>query len=336
MQSFAKGLYNKPTWQWLLLPFSLLYFCIVTIRKWLYKLGIFSTYKSHIPTIIVGNISVGGNGKTPIVLALIDLFIAQGKKPAVLSRGYGGSLETFPHHVGERDAASEIGDEPAMIYARHKTPIIIDPIRRRGIQFIESHLAVDVVICDDGLQHYALGRDLELCVMDERGIGNGFMLPMGPLREPAARLEHIDLLMLNGEKKPACLQNTQSPVIDFRLKPMRFVNLLSREVLEIEQAQAGFQQNKIAALAGIGNPNRFFDTLSNIGLALDRTFEFADHYAYSAKDLPQDQIVLMTEKDAIKCSEFAHENCWYLQVDAELPASFASFIDSHLKQIKET
>ncbi|MBU2976983.1 tetraacyldisaccharide 4'-kinase [Alteromonas sp. C1M14] len=313
---------------WLLWPLTLLFGLLSCIRRWLYRVGIKKRHQGPAFTIVVGNITVGGNGKTPVVIALVEYFKSQGIAVGVLSRGFGGSQTHFPHHVQASNRPDEVGDEPKLIAARTDVPVVIDPKRARGADHLAHVLGCDVIVCDDGLQHYGLHRDVELVVMDNRGVGNGHLLPMGPLREGLWRLDTVHGIIINGDKSalsPAITQRA-CPVYQMALKGNQFVNLKSGERVDVGY----FNDKKSAvALAGIGNPQRFFSHLSSMGLVLDDTFVFPDHHVFSAADIPT-RTVLMTEKDAVKVAPLAHHDCWYLPVDAQLPPSFYTFIDTRL------
>ncbi|WP_395344049.1 tetraacyldisaccharide 4'-kinase [Ningiella sp. W23] len=338
---------NTRKWVWVLLPLSALFFLISRIRILIYKLGLKSAYRPSISVVVVGNISVGGNGKTPVVIALVEHLQSKGIRCAVLSRGYGGAQMDFPFMLptAKESSASPLyenasvaklsGDEPTLISQRTKVPVVIDPVRARGAKFIEEHTDAQVIVCDDGMQHYALARDIELCVMDGRGVGNGFLLPMGPLRETSARLSKVDYIVLNAS------QTTLLPVLKpyedklnlMRLAPQSYVNVQSGERLALEQAHALFAQAKsISAVAGIGDPNRFFAALKEQGLTLASCHPLPDHHQISKADMPATDIILMTEKDAVKCSEFANQKMWYLQVTAVIDGKCFDEIEKRLRK----
>ena len=316
---------QAPWWLRLFIHFELLFGLVARIRKSLYSRRILHQYKSSLPVVIVGNISVGGNGKTPLVLALASYFSDKGIRCAVLSRGYGGSQTEFPFLLSNKDMPEVVGDEPALICQRLNIPVVIDPKRARGAQFIEANTDAQIIICDDGLQHYALGRDIELCVMDSRGVGNGRLLPRGPLREPAKRLNSVDWIVLNGkrEKSDATLNATNTPVTEMQLVPHAWINVKSGETLDISSGVKKFSASpSVIALAGIGDPKRFFNTLQTLNIKPDEAIALPDHYKFSANDLPNADVVLMTEKDAVKCRGFASDKCWYLQVNAQIDDVF--------------
>lgn len=332
--SLQNAWYTKQKWVWILAPFTLLFWCISSLRRASFKLGFKRIKRSRLPVIIVGNISVGGNGKTPVTLALVEYLQSQGHTPAVLSRGYGGSQTTFPHLLTPHCKPSVVGDEPALMAKRLNCPIVIDPKRARGSEYIEQHTKVSVIICDDGLQHYALARSIELCVLDKRGIGNGYLLPMGPLREGAWRLNSVDACILNANEEENALVNklssVRSPLFTMALKATSWVNVASNERRSLQDFS--LEGKNVAALAGIGDPKRFFSTLHNIGILPSKEISLPDHHHFQASDIPSGYTVLMTEKDAIKCANIAHSDCWYLQVNAVLPETFYAFLQTKLAQ----
>lgn len=295
---------------WLLAPFSLLFWLISHLRKKLYRAGILKSYRAPVPVLVVGNLSVGGNGKTPVVIWLVEQLQARGVKIGVISRGYGGKNRKFPQLVRPESSAEMLGDEPVLIAQRTGAPVAISPNRRESIELLLSHVALDLIITDDGLQHYALERDLEWVVVDGiRRFGNGFVLPAGGLRERPSRLQSVNAVICNGGKP----QNGEHLMT---LEPHWAVNLKSGE----KRALSEFQAQPAVALAGIGHPPRFFEMLRTLGIPLQNQHAFADHQAYTADmitplqtgDLP----LLMTEKDAVKCRAFANENWWFVPVFA--------------------
>jgi tetraacyldisaccharide 4'-kinase len=285
---------------------------IIGTRSLLYKKNIFTKTKVAVPVIVVGNISLGGTGKTPLVIALVEWLRAQGFKPGVISRGYGGKADYYPCAVTENTSPHNVGDEPLLIYLRTQCPVVVDPKRVRGAQYLLAQYACDVVISDDGLQHYALARDIEIAVIDGvRRFGNGFCLPAGPLREPITRLKTVDFIVSNGLAKAG--------EISLQIKADLFHNLATQQVVTANH----FASKKIHAIAGIGHPERFFALLRAWGLIVIE-HPFPDHYAFKAGDLvfTDDYPILITEKDAVKCRSFATDNMWYVPVSAELPEGF--------------
>lgn len=277
--------------------------------------------QSRCPVIVVGNITVGGTGKTPVVIYLIALLRAQGYKPGVVSRGYGGKAKQYPMRVTADSLGAEAGDEPLLIASRCGCPVVVDPNRTQAIESLLSTTDCDVVISDDGLQHFAMARDIEIVVVDgQRGLGNQLCLPAGPLRESTERLADVDFIVHNSRQAalPANADVVSQAV--FTLQPGQAINCFDQTQREISTlAELG----SIAAIAGIGHPQRFFTMLSNLGLTTHNT-AYPDHYAYRQNDLTdrREQVILMTEKDAVKCRDFVDSRCWYIPIEAQFPPSF--------------
>nr|WP_211162657.1 tetraacyldisaccharide 4'-kinase [Alteromonas ponticola] len=323
--------YQGAYWVWLLSPLTLLFWMLSSLRRWAYRRGIFASSKPDAFIIVVGNISVGGNGKTPVVIALTKWFQQQKLRVGVLSRGYGGSATTFPHSVSRTDAASVVGDEPKLIAQRTGAPVVIDPKRTRGATSLKNLHKCDVIICDDGLQHYALQRDIELVVMDDRGVGNGKLLPMGPLREGKWRLNTIDAIIHNvqTEGEQAALERVSVPQYAMKLQGYQCVRVTDQHTVSIDAFRQ--QHDGFTAIAGIGAPARFFNYLAQLKLSAAKTISFNDHHKFEKADLPQG-VVLMTEKDAVKVEALGHEQCWYLPIEASLPEEFYQQIEKTLPQ----
>lgn len=281
-----------------------------------------------VPVLVVGNITVGGTGKTPLVVSLCDALSRRGLRVVVISRGYRAHPPSVPWLVTPQSAVSESGDEPLMIARRTGIPVIIAPARRRALDMAVNDLRADVVISDDGLQHYALPRTAEIIVLDaQRMLGNGECLPAGPLREPAQRLGEVDWLVVNGQPEGSLPQG--AVIMTLRLDDP--VNLKSGERLPIEDFVARYP--RVHAVAGIGNPQRFFASLQSQGLVVD-AHAFDDHHQFSPQDLAGFGLapVIMTEKDAVKCLDFASDNFWYVPVTAQLPNVF--FDDVYEKLVR--
>ncbi|MDH2998216.1 tetraacyldisaccharide 4'-kinase [Pasteurellaceae bacterium LFhippo2] len=296
---------------WLLAPFSLLFWLISQLRVWLYRKNFLKSYRSPVPVLVVGNISVGGNGKTPVVIWLVEQLQQQGLKVGVISRGYGGKNKTFPQLVSAESKPELMGDEPVLIAQRTNAPVAISPNRRESIELLLSQFELDLIITDDGLQHYALQRDIEWVVVDgERRFGNGFVMPAGSLRELPSRLKSVQAVICNGgvAKENECLMTLETEQV---------INLKTGD----RKPLSDFIGQEVIALAGIGYPPRFFTMLQKKGIVLNDHFSFADHQPYSL-DVIQPILkdgfpLLMTEKDAVKCREFAQENWWYVPVSAK-------------------
>ena len=298
-------------WLWLLRPLEWLFRFLTALRRQLYASGLLACYRADKPVVIVGNITVGGTGKTPVVIALVEALQARGIAVGVVSRGYGASGGVFPHTVGDASTAADCGDEPLLIHQRTRCPTVVAPSRAAAVRMLLENFSVDVVICDDGLQHYALARDLEIAVLDARvGVGNGFCLPAGPLREPVSRLQSVDYVLYRG---------SDDPLNGVCYEPDCLVNLVTAEQRPIEMGAIG---KRVYALAGIGLPAQFFASLDRLGFDAEQRI-FPDHHAYGATDFAglSDKPIIMTEKDAVKCREFAGDNAWYLRVSARLPGA---------------
>ena len=309
--------YRGDRWLLLLRPLEFFFRAIALFRREAYGTGLFRAYRADRPVVIVGNITVGGTGKTPVVIALVEALQSRGLRPGVVSRGYGAKApeNTFPHIVTATSSAYQCGDEPLLIQRRTGVPVVVAPKRSAAVKALLKCAEVDVVLADDGLQHYPLARDMEIVIVDaQRGLGNGYCLPAGPLREPASRLSSVDrVLYRNGEGADAV-----------RYQPVAWVNLDSGEQRELD-AFAGYEA--VVAVAGIGQPGQFFASLEDMGIAA-ACKAFHDHHAFTADDLAPyaDSTILMTEKDAVKCTEIAGPDAWYLRVDAQIPASLVDAV----------
>lgn len=293
---------------WLLLPFSFLYGAVSGLRRLLFRCGLKKSRRMPVPVVVVGNLTAGGNGKTPVVIWLTEQLLARGYRPGVVSRGYGGKSDHYPLLITKDTTTAQAGDEPVLIARRTGVPVAVAPDRAAAVEAILQHAPVDVIITDDGLQHYALQRDMEIVVIDgERRFGNGWWLPAGPMRERASRLQSVDAVIVNGGV-------ARPGEIPMRLRPGMAVNLLTGERRDVSTF------TNVVAMAGIGHPPRFFATLESCGVQPVKTVALADHQALSQDDVAAlvtaDQTLLMTEKDAVKCRDFAAANWWYLPVDA--------------------
>lgn len=283
------------------------------------------------PILVVGNISVGGNGKTPVVVWLVEQLHQRGLKVGVISRGYGGKNKFFPQLVTASSDPDLMGDEPVLIAQRTLAPVAISPNRQESIELLLSQFELDLIIADDGLQHYALQRDLEWIVVDGvRRFGNGFVLPAGSLRELPSRLASVQAVICNGGK---ALQGEHQ----MQLETKFIVNLKTNEKVFIQD----FIGKSVIAMAGIGYPPRFFAMLEQHGMHLKSVNVFNDHQAYTLTQLCEIESeslpLLMTEKDAVKCRAFAKENWWYVPISANFSEkSTACLIDPILNLVRET
>ena len=328
-----KAWYQGSAWLYCLWPLSLVYRVLISVRRQCYRLGLFKRYKASVPIIVVGNITLGGTGKTPLVIALCQELKQAGFKPGVISRGYGSQASVYPYEVTSKSPVAESGDEPLLIAKATACPVFISSNRQKSIEALLELHQCDVIISDDGLQHYALERDIEIVVIDgQRQFGNKACLPMGPLREPLSRLKNIDLAVINGTNT-ATLPLEMGANFNMALTPLKFINLHNQKQITVEEWGA---QKHVHAVAGIGNPGRFFSTLEALGFSVI-PHSFADHYHYSASDLAfsDDKNVIMTEKDAVKVADFSKENHWYLSVEATLEPNFFEHILQLLPMYKQ-
>lgn len=319
-----------------LLPLALAFRIASAVRRRLYRLRILPQWRARVPVIVVGNITVGGTGKTPLVLAIVEMLQSRGWNPGVVARGYGrvprreadpmGVVRVYPDIA----TPEHFGDEPVVIARRARVPVFIAPDRPAAARaLLEAHPEVDVLVSDDGLQHYALARDVEIAVVDgERRFGNGLPLPSGPLREPVARLLEVDAVVVNGGWSDTVAAKRQFAM---QLGRERFHALASNREATAEEFALLARGRGVAAIAGIGNPQRFFDHLERLGIAA-RRIAFPDHHAYQPAELrlPGADLVVMTEKDAVKCAAFADARMWYLRVEAILPPDFDEFLLTRL------
>lgn len=297
----------------LLLPLGWLFRGITAWRRYAYQRGWLNAWRAPVPVIVIGNITVGGTGKTPLTLALVDHLCAAGWRPGIVSRGYGGQAD-YPARVSPASLAAVVGDEPLLLARRSGVPVVVDPLRARGVQHLLAHSDCNLIVCDDGLQHYALARDIEIAVIDgQRGFGSGLPLPAGPLREPPERLASVDFCVVNGDWLPARALPVAAATMT--LAPGPWLPVTG----EGEPPASG----AVHAVAGIGHPPRFFALLERLGYEPIR-HPFPDHHAYSAGDLEFTPAlpVVMTEKDAVKCAGVAPADTWFVPVQAMLPDNF--------------
>ncbi|ENU1227625.1 tetraacyldisaccharide 4'-kinase [Providencia rettgeri] len=319
-------IWSGKSWLYLLLlPLSFLYGLVTVIRDMAYKIGLKRSWKAPIPVVVVGNLTAGGNGKTPVVIWLVESLTKEGYRVGVVSRGYGGKAEKYPLILDEATTTEVAGDEPVLIFHRTKSPVAVAPKRSDAVKALLEKFQLDVIVTDDGLQHYALQRDYEIVVIDgQRRFGNGWWLPAGPMRERAGRLKRVNAVIVNGgePQENEALMALEGDVA---------CNLVSGEKQAVTQLPA------VIAMAGIGHPPRFFASLENKGVEVISTHAFADHQSYELKQLSRlvknEQNLLMTEKDAVKCRAFAQPNWWFLPVQAHLQAPDAEKILSGIKKL---
>jgi len=314
-------------------PLSVLYRAVFFIRKQCYQLGVFSSYKAPVPVIIIGNLTVGGTGKTPLVIHLVSVLRELGYTPGVISRGYHGDAASYPLFVTATTPVSESGDEPALIVRRTDVPMAVGPNRRANIEQLLSQSNVDIIISDDGLQHLALERDVEICLIDETtNAANHSLLPAGPYREPLSRLKSVDIIVRHRQSDP--LKVNAATGKNFTM----ILNASEPQSINNQSDSSNLIFDKkvpIHAVAGIGNPQRFFSTCEQLGLEF-QAHSFADHHQFKVQDFDfgDQRSVLMTEKDAVKCTHFENDKLWFLPVDAQLSSGFTNILADLIKAKK--
>ena len=310
MQWLEQHWYRITPMHLILLPISCIFYLLVVIRRALYRSKVLTSVKLPVPVIIVGNVTVGGNGKTPLTLWLAKQLLDNGQHPGIISRGYGGK-NSSPRVVYPSTNPDEAGDEAVLMARRRLCPVWIGHDRAGAARaLLRAHPECNVLISDDGMQHYRLQRDFEIAVVDGiRRWGNGFLLPAGSLREPISRLDEVDAVVINGGMAAKGQYSMQ-------LQGEIFYNLVNPDC---SAHAASFYGQRLHSIAGIGYPQRFFNYLEQLGLQVEN-HPFPDHYSYTLADLdyPDADAIFMTEKDAVKCIKFANEKCWVLRVDAQL------------------
>ena len=313
--------YHANIFVWLLLPLSWLFCTVAVIRRKLYQLNIFTSVSAQVPVVVVGNIVVGGSGKTPLLITLCEFIKQKGYQPGVVSRGYGGNYVGL-RQVQKTDSAELVGDEPLMIHQRTGVPVVVAADRVAAVDALISNNQCDIIFSDDGLQHYRMQRELEVAVVDaNRRFGNGFCLPAGPLREPVSRLAEVDLIVYN---QPAA-EDTED--CSYRLVITDLYKLDTGESRSLES----FTSARVHAVAGIGDPGRFFAQLR--GSKIDIIgHAFPDHHTYKQHDFSgwDSDCIIMTEKDAVKCRALTLPDAWVVQVRADMSETLASQLGSKL------
>jgi tetraacyldisaccharide 4'-kinase len=307
-----------------LLPLSWIYSLIIMLRRLCYQSGLIAVNQIDAPVIIVGNIAVGGTGKTPLVIWLAEYFKGKGFRPGIISRGYGGKFSGKSQQVRPDSNPTLVGDEPVLISKRTNCPVAIAVQRRKAAEELIEHCGCNLILCDDGMQHYSLGRDLEIAVIDgQRRFGNGHCLPAGPLREPITRLKTVDFVVskYTAGRHEYKMEYTYGDLVWLK-DPSR-----TMPVSELNG-------QSVHAISGIGNPNRYYSYLRNNKLHIIN-HEFPDHHPFTKEDVTfHDSLpVVMTEKDAVKCTDYATEHHWYLPITAVLPESFTYRLEALMKDI---
>jgi tetraacyldisaccharide 4'-kinase len=332
-ERWLEAAYGGAAWLRVLRPLEGIYRCAVARRAAAYRDGRRAVWRADVPVIVVGNLTLGGTGKSPLVAWLGRYLVEQGWRPGIVSRGYGGkgsggSRAGYPLHVRDDTPVAQCGDEPRMLARQTGLPVVVDPDRPRGARLL-LELGCDILISDDGLQHLALGRDLELVVVDgRRGFGNERCLPAGPLREPLTRLARVDALLINGEPAFRPPEGAWS----FRLAPQCWRSLSDARIRPLLPLPFS---GPVHALAGIGNPHRFFATLAELGVEAE-PHALADHHRFTAADFAfdDDRPLVMTAKDAEKCRHLAPAGSWVLEVAAEPEPGFVAWLEAQLAALQ--
>ncbi|WP_444998313.1 tetraacyldisaccharide 4'-kinase [Aliikangiella sp. IMCC44359] len=332
--NFAKKLeqfwYSRHWIRWLFFPLSIPFYCLVQLKRFFYFIGLYKVQMGNAPILVVGNINVGGTGKTPFITLLVSELKKQNIRLGIVSRGYRSNAKNYPHLVTKNDDVGLIGDEAYMQFQTLNVPMAIDANRFSAVKLLTDQQPLDLIISDDGLQHYRMGRQYEVALVDaSRLFGNGMIMPLGPLREPISRLKSVDLIVQNGGQKISpCLFNLNKNNTLMTIQSCGLVHLYSQEIVTLNN----LKEKKVNAVCGIGNPQRFFDTLRPLCAHLTQ-FIFPDHHHFIEDDfkgLNQD-IVIMTEKDAVKCRSFAKDNWYYLKVSASLPTNDMNQLITNIK-----
>lgn len=334
MSFLERAWYKQSSWLLLLWPVSLLFRLLAFTRRKVQQAGN-NGARYAVPIVIIGNISTGGTGKTPLLITLVNQLKKAGMKPGVVSRGYGGHASNYPLKVIESTDVNESGDEALVIVRNTQCPVVVDPDRVAAVDHLLSNQDVDIVLSDDGLQHYRLHRDIEIIVVDgQRLFSNGLCFPAGPLREPVHRLSEADYVFVNGGAEEQQLDGA----LVMELRPRFLINLLSGEKKPFSGVPFNMG-NTVQAVSAIGNPDRFHQTLESLPHTV-KHFTFPDHHSFDYDEfktigIDDKQPVVMTEKDAVKCKDFAQKNYWYLTVEVNLSSSFLEKFELQIAKFQE-
>lgn len=329
MTWLERNWYKKWSINYVFMPFSLLMLIISVSRFWMYRLGLLKSIKANVPVIVVGNINVGGTGKTPFVHWLIRFLQKNGFHPGIVSRGYGAKVDQnhpFPRSITNDMAVELSGDEPALLYAKCQCPVVIDPKRSRAVNHLIENHNVDIVISDDGLQHLQMARTVEIVIVDGKTkFGNGWLLPVGPLRELPTRLNYVDLVIQNWGSVEDNVQD-----LDYRIETKSAYRLTEPTKL-LPRGQ------QVRLVSGIGNPNRFKKSAVDAGYEIHSTYFFADHYQFSLSDFEQfnaSDVILMTEKDAVKCRALnLRQQIYVLPIEAQLSSKIVEKLSAIIGRV---
>ena len=308
-----------------LLPLSWLYCAVAVTRRKVYQLSLKKSYAAEVPIVVIGNIVVGGSGKTPLLISICEFIKDNGYKPGVVSRGYGGKVNGLKQ-VHESDSAELVGDEPLMIRQRTGVPVVVGADRVAAVHYLLEHNQCDVVLSDDGLQHYRMQRNVEIAVIDSnRGFGNGFCLPAGPLRERVSRLNDVDMVVYNGATDETDAERAEDCSYVLKVEDICHLNRDERARL------SSFNGKKVHAVAGIGDPSRFFSQLCDDGIDIVE-HAFPDHHAYAQADFSgwEKDCIVMTEKDAVKCRHLSLPDAWVVSVQADMSDLLVSQLNAKI------
>ena len=312
----------------LLLPLAGIFALVVRLRRFVYSRGWKASYAVGVPVIVVGNITAGGSGKTPLVIWLVNWLIEQGLRPGVISRGYRGKVQGC-EAVRADSLAAHVGDEPLLIHTKTQVPVVVGRDRVAAARsLLTEHPEINILVSDDGLQHYLLQRQLELAVVDAgTGFGNGLPLPAGPLREPVSRLRSVDAV-IHVQRDVT----THSAPHDSYRADYTFGHAYALQRPAEKVAITSMPQGPWLAITGIGNPQGFFAMLRQLGWTFEQKI-FPDHYAFKPGDIPRGTPVVMTEKDAIKCAAFAEPDWWALELEVRPEAKLIAWLRSRLQSL---
>lgn len=336
MNALERSWYQRWGWSYVLWPLSLLMAVLSGLRRLAYRRGWLASSHPGIPVVVIGNISVGGTGKTPFTLWLCQHLQQQGLKPAIISRGYGAQIRQPLLVDARQHHASDVGDEPLLLATLSKVPVVVCPDRSAAAAFVRQHTDANIILSDDGLQHYALARDVEIIMIDgQRGIGNGLLLPAGPLREGRWRLASADVVLATSVAEQSTAASLTAHHMWLHSGPALPVASLVADEMSGAETEALFAPCEVRLVAGIGNPQRFVRSAQQQGYAVVGEYFFPDHYAFTASDFSAIAgPVLMTAKDAVKCRRFAQADWYYLPLHARFAPSTLALIDQQIASLR--
>lgn len=325
--AISKAWYRGAFWLWLLWPLSLLTRLVVAWRRWRWQQ--WPPAPALVPVVVVGGLTVGGSGKTPVLLALVSALMNEGLRVGIVSRGYGSQAARGPARcVTDSDTPETVGDEPMLMHRRAGVPVCVGRDRAQAVTTLLEQHELDVVLSDDGLQHYPMARSFEITVLDgDRGLGNRQLLPMGPLREPVSRLDSVDWRLVRNGSDDSSTFSYQT--LGFHpLQPT-----VADEGLSVEAARERWAPLRVAAVTGIGQPEQFFKQLEALGINCS-PWPFPDHYAFNGDELQQidADIIIVTEKDAVKLRSSHDPRIWQCRIHAELPSALVDALVAHIRE----